>query len=116
MICVAMDDKGFVALLKRGMITGKERQMVTVTGNVSEKEANAYINYLEEKYHRRLKELSIELDGEFADLHYRFEPVNFERIRRITGYLVGDMNKWNDGKVAEEADRVKHSFGTVEAL
>ena len=32
----------------------------------------------------------------------------FERIRRITGYLVGDMSHWNDGKRAEEADRVKH--------
>lgn len=33
----------------------------------------------------------------------------FERIRRITGYLVGTMDKWNNGKRAEEADRVKHS-------
>lgn len=32
----------------------------------------------------------------------------FERIRRITGYLVGTMNKWNDAKKAEEGDRVKH--------
>lgn len=34
--------------------------------------------------------------------------VPFQRIRRITGYLVGDMNRWNDGKRAEERDRVKH--------
>ncbi|MBQ7859571.1 MAG: hypothetical protein IJ347_05520 [Faecalibacterium sp.] len=34
--------------------------------------------------------------------------VNFERIRRITGYLVGTMDKWNDAKRAEERDRVKH--------
>ena len=32
----------------------------------------------------------------------------FERIRRITGYLVGNMNKWNNAKCAEERDRVKH--------
>ena len=32
----------------------------------------------------------------------------FERIRRITGYLVGTMDKWNDAKKAEERDRVKH--------
>ena len=32
----------------------------------------------------------------------------FERIRRITGYLVGTMSKWNDAKRAEERDRVKH--------
>ena len=36
------------------------------------------------------------------------EGVGFERIRRITGYLVGTMDHWNDAKKAEEADRVKH--------
>ena len=35
--------------------------------------------------------------------------VKFERIRRITGYLVGTLDKWNDAKKAEEKDRVKHS-------
>ena len=38
--------------------------------------------------------------------------VGFERIRRITGYLVGTMDQWNDGKRAEEADRVKHDTST----
>ena len=37
------------------------------------------------------------------------EGVLFERIRRITGYLVGTMDKWNDAKKAEERDRVKHT-------
>lgn len=36
--------------------------------------------------------------------------VGFERIRRITGYLVGTVERFNDGKKAEEKDRVKHSF------
>ena len=35
--------------------------------------------------------------------------VLFERLRRITGYLVGSLERWNDGKKAEEAARVKHS-------
>ncbi len=34
--------------------------------------------------------------------------VRFERIRRITGYLVGTLDLFNDGKRAEERDRVKH--------
>jgi anaerobic ribonucleoside-triphosphate reductase len=34
--------------------------------------------------------------------------VKFERIRRITGYLVGTLDRFNDAKRAEEADRVKH--------
>ena len=37
--------------------------------------------------------------------------VGFERIRRITGYLVGTLSKWNDAKKAEEKDRVKHGIG-----
>ena len=39
------------------------------------------------------------------------QDVKFERIRRITGYLVGTMDKWNDAKRAEEHDRVKHGMG-----
>ncbi|HJD97024.1 anaerobic ribonucleoside-triphosphate reductase [Mailhella massiliensis] len=34
--------------------------------------------------------------------------VKFERIRRITGYLVGTTDRFNNGKRAEEQDRVKH--------
>ena len=37
------------------------------------------------------------------------EGVGFERIRRITGYLVGTVDRFNNGKKAEEHDRVKHS-------
>jgi len=37
------------------------------------------------------------------------EGVQFERIRRITGYLVGTLDRWNSAKRAEERDRVKHS-------
>lgn len=44
------------------------------------------------------------------------EGVEFERIRRITGYLVGSMNKWNNAKKAEERDRVKHGLSSGKAL
>lgn len=39
--------------------------------------------------------------------------VRFERIRRITGYLVGTMDRWNNAKKAEEHDRVKHGMSGV---
>lgn len=44
--------------------------------------------------------------------------VRFERIRRITGYLVGTLDRWNNAKKAEERDRVKHdiSHGEVRKL
>ena len=38
------------------------------------------------------------------------EEVHFERIRRITGYLVGTLDRFNNGKRAEERDRVKHGM------
>lgn len=37
------------------------------------------------------------------------QNVPFERIRRITGYLVGTTDRWNDAKKAELRDRVKHT-------
>ena len=39
------------------------------------------------------------------------EGVKFERIRRITGYLVGTLDRFNDGKAAEVKDRVRHGVG-----
>lgn len=35
--------------------------------------------------------------------------IGFERIRRVTGYLSGDVSRFNDAKRAEEKDRVKHT-------
>ena len=36
------------------------------------------------------------------------QGVKFQRIRRISGYLVGTLDRWNNAKKAEEHDRVKH--------
>ena len=41
------------------------------------------------------------------------ENVKFERIRRITGYLVGTTDRFNNAKRAEEHDRVKHQVTTA---
>ena len=38
------------------------------------------------------------------------EGVKFDRIRRITGYLVGTLDRFNNGKKCEERDRVKHKI------
>ena len=78
-------------------------------GELSKKEIQAYIDYIQDKNHQVVDELTITVDGEYVDLNYTLVPVPFERIRRITGYLVGTMDRWNDAKQAEERDRVKHS-------
>ncbi|MDO5490951.1 MAG: anaerobic ribonucleoside-triphosphate reductase [Bacillota bacterium] len=87
---------------------------LTITGNADPKEAQAYAEYLENKYNRKLASLNVNIDGEYADLNYTFTSVPFKRIRRITGYLVGTMDQWNDAKAAEEADRVRHSLDSGE--
>ena len=47
----------------------------------------------------------------FDDHKHWFETEpDFERLRRITGYLVGTLSRWNDAKKAEEAARVKHGL------
>ncbi len=37
------------------------------------------------------------------------EGRDFERIRRITGYLVGSLDRWGNAKRAEERERVHHT-------
>ena len=39
------------------------------------------------------------------------QGVGFERTRRITGYLVGSVDRFNNAKRSEERDRVKHGLG-----
>lgn len=85
-------------------------KVVVKGADLSEQEKQAYVDYLQEKHGRKLESLEIELDGEYVNLNYVFSTVPFERIRRITGYLVGTMDRWNNAKAAEERDRVKHAL------
>ena len=85
---------------------------ITVTGGeMSAKEKSLYVEHVQkENPNRKIDWLKIKIDGEYVDLQYQLVPVKFDRIRRITGYLVGSMDRWNDAKRAEERDRVKHGI------
>ena len=48
----------------------------------------------------------------FKEHEIWFDEGKFERLRRITGYLVGTLDRWNDAKKAEEHARVKHSVNS----
>ena len=48
------------------------------------------------------------LEDDNVELEFTIKGKPFERIRRITGYLVGTIDRWNDSKRCEEKDRVKH--------
>lgn len=79
-------------------------------GPMSQEERDEYAKIITEKYpDREIESITIRIDGEFVDIKTHFKPdVPFNRIRRITGYLVGSLERFNDGKRAEEHDRVKH--------
>lgn len=84
---------------------------LTINGDMSKKEANLYVQQLKEKNpDKYFKTVDITVDGEYVDVNYTYDEVPFERIRRITGYLVGTVDRFNDAKRAEVNDRVKHSL------
>jgi anaerobic ribonucleoside-triphosphate reductase len=63
----------------------------------------------------RIEETTVLLDtqkkAEIKDVRKTVgENVGFERTRRITGYLVGTLDRFNNAKRAEERDRVKHGL------
>ena len=78
--------------------------------NFSEEEAKSYVDYVRERVDNPLTVLEIKMcdDGK-VDLNYKTQGEKFERIRRITGYLTGDLNSWNNAKRSEEHERVKHN-------
>ena len=83
---------------------------VNVTGGkLSQDEINYYIEAASAQYpEKHLRAIDLELDGEFVNVKYHFADVPFQRIRRITGYLVGTLDRFNNAKRAEESQRVKH--------
>lgn len=85
---------------------------ITVTGGtLNDAEIQAYITHAHEQYpNRKINGLELELDGDFVNIKYDLAPVNFDRIRRITGYLVGTLDRFNGAKRAEVEDRVKHTI------
>ena len=76
--------------------------------DISKEEIDAYVKRAEEKFGDKCQQIDISLYGDDVELSYKLVNPPFERIRRITGYLVGTLDRWNDAKKAEEKDRVKH--------
>ncbi len=85
-------------------------QFSVTGGEAKSEELKAYFDRAVEMYHREPTAIDVKLDGEYVDLQYHFSPVPFQRIRRITGYLVGTLDRFNNAKAAEERDRVKHGM------
>lgn len=88
----------------------KDCEINVLGGEISEEEKQAYVQHVLTKAKGEVLRIDIKLDGEFVDLKWHTSPVPFDRVRRITGYLVGTLDRFNDGKRAEEHDRVKHTM------
>ncbi len=83
---------------------------VTCNGDYGEDEIRQYIQMASRQVTGTLKEIVLDpVNDDEVKITYAAKN-KFERIRRITGYLVGTTDRWNNAKRAEEADRVKHGI------
>ena len=71
-------------------------------------ELQEYVRRGKQKFGTNLREIVLKFDNDYVDIEYITPTAGFNRLRRITGYLVGDVSRWNNGKRAELNDRVKH--------
>ena len=77
--------------------------------DASASEAKNYVDYVAQRVNYPVKSVTVtQCDDGLVDLDYELNTPKFERIRRITGYLTGTLDRWNNAKQAEERDRVKH--------
>ena len=85
-------------------------ESVKTFGDFPEGYIESEIAQLEKASNRSVKTIEFHNlgDGNCRQV-YTYHPVNFERIRRITGYLVGTVDRFNDAKRAEVMDRVPHN-------
>lgn len=81
---------------------------VVAPEEMSRMELAEYVRQMKDKY-ATMYRLDVEADGEYVNLTVTTRQQPFERLRRITGYLVGTLDRWNNAKKAEERDRVKHT-------
>lgn len=83
--------------------------IVIKKGDISDKEVEYFTSKANIDHSKKIiRSMELTPDDEFMNVQYEFEPVKFERIRRVTGYLT-TTEKANDGKRAEITDRVKHN-------
>lgn len=79
--------------------------------DIDEGEALEYVKRAQKNFFKSPVRINAHVDNDEIELTYDFdEAPKFQRIRRITGYLVGTLDRFNDGKRAEESERVKHKI------
>ena len=85
---------------------------VEIRGNepITDQEIDAYIARTKKHYPNiGVSKIILEAEGEYVTINYEIDHADFQRIRRITGYLVGDTSRWNSSKMAELNDRLANT-------
>jgi hypothetical protein len=78
-------------------------------GELPKEELVRYLERATQKFGAEPKAMDLTFIGDEVEIQYQLEPETFQRIRRITGYLVGTVDRFNDAKRNEERERIKHS-------
>jgi hypothetical protein len=84
-------------------------EIKTDVEDMTEEEVLQYLRAAQSRTSGKIVKMTVKaFENNELDVKYECQKIKFERIRRITGYLVGTLDKWNDAKRAEEKQRVKH--------
>lgn len=88
-------------------------EVKVVGGELTKEEIALYIEKLrQDNPDKVIKTVTLTVDDQEVNADFTYESKPFERIRRITGYLVGTLDRFNNAKRAEVEDRVKHSLSS----
>ena len=100
-------------VIYREAVVDGVRVTVQKLPDVTVNEAKNYLELLAKNVPEGSKLISLTIaktgNDDHVALDYTLQNPPMERIRRITGYLVGTVDRWNNAKQAELRDRVKHS-------
>ena len=89
----------------------KDIKIRVINGKMSDDEISATVDQMIEQHPDIIfKKITFSVDNSHVDVTYTYDSVPIQRIRRITGYLVGTLERFNNAKRAEVNDRVKHSL------
>ena len=89
----------------------KTKENIVIHGDMDMNEALKYVGQLKKlNPDKDFTSFTLTVDGEYVNVDYTYDNKKFERIRRITGYLVGTLDRFNDAKRHEVEDRVKHNI------
>lgn len=91
-----------IKIIYKSTTQRSDEELMFFIGRAKEQSKGVPVEYIELVFDK-------DEEGEYTDAFYHYKKVPFDRIRRITGYLVGTIDLWNDAKQAELKNRTKHS-------